>query len=201
MSEITREILDYSLNETTKSAVKIAFNSRQEISPIDCDFGSFRLLKINDQVINLEYLISTQFGHTFEVAAQFNKDGRIALPHEFFEEFRMSRGTSGFLNHGVVGFSILNNALIAAFSLKSLVIVAEGRDAKEYINGLEMEYYLIEPGELNIYAHDRYGLDPNRALAVGKALNGQFSMEPINIYASQYEYLVNLKLLSLYKII
>lgn len=201
MSELAKEILDFSIDIKTKAVVKEAFGSSQEISPIDCDFGSFRLLRVNQDTINLEYLLSTQFGHTFEVSAQFLKDGRIVLPHEFFEEHKYSHGISSFTGSGIFGFSMLNNALIAAFSLKSLMIVMEGMDAKEYINGLEMEYFVVEPGELNIYAHDRYGLDPNRALAIGKLINGQLSMDPINIYASQYQYLVDLKLLSLYKII
>lgn len=83
MSELAKEILDFSIDTKTKTVVKQAFGSSQEISPIDCDFGSFRLLRVNQDTINLEYLLSTRFGNTFEVAAQFLKDGRIVLRHEF----------------------------------------------------------------------------------------------------------------------
>ncbi len=200
MSELSKEILDFSIEEKTISIVRRAFTASTEITPIDCDFGTFRLLRVNDDTINLEYLLSTRFGSTSEVAAQFKKDGRIHLPHEFFEEFINSRGIVGLTGSGILGFSMLNNALIAAFSLKSCVIVAEDIDAKEYINGLQMEYYVVEPGELNIYANDRYGLDPNRALAIGNIQDNQVSINPTDFYLSQYEYLVNMKMLSIYKI-
>ena len=41
--KMTNEILNFTIDDNTKKIVKQAFNSNEEISPIDCDFGNFRL--------------------------------------------------------------------------------------------------------------------------------------------------------------
>lgn len=196
-----KELLDFAINPYTKQVVKQAFNTSDKIIPIDSDIASFRLFKPNDSAINLEYLVGTPFGMAFEVVAQYFKDGRVLLPHKYFEGFKYAYGMAKLSISGISGYTTLDNALIAAFSVEALMIVQYGQDAKESINGLEIEFFRVEEGELNIYAHDRYGLNPNKSLAVGMVQNGELSINPTITYNAEYARLLNLGLLSMAKFI
>jgi hypothetical protein len=90
--------------------------------------------------------------------------------------------------------------LIAAFSLNSLLVVLKGAETKQFINGMELEYYLVEPGELNIYASEVYGSISEKALAVGTNNANNISLNPTMRYAHEYNRLVGLKLFSVSKI-
>lgn len=194
------EILEFTFSDTTKENLKQAFKNDAQYISAPCEFASFRFLRVNATTINLEFGTSSEFGFSFEVAAQFINDGRIYLPNMFLDTLYYSKNFSVPSMKGIFGFSVLTNALIAAHSVESLLIAKYAEDANETINGLDIEYYKVEEGELNIYAADKYGLDPSNALAISKVVNGKVTIDPTVFYEKEYRNLVDLQLLSIPKL-
>lgn len=199
MEEFANEILEFTLSKSTLEIVNLAFESKKEIYPIDCSFVNFRLLMVSSNIINLEYSVKSKFGMSFEVSGQFHDNGQIFLPLIFFKEFKKNNSlNSKFTN--IYNFPILDDALIAAHSIRSLLIIAEQRDWFEIINGVQMEFYISDTNMINIFANDRYGLNPSIPLASGLSEDGRYSVNSTIQYDNEYRRMVNLQLLSIAKI-
>lgn len=153
------------------------FSSGVEITPIELYDMSFRLFRTDADTINLEGMCMRYVGspeykqeeilgylqHRKVIMypkpiGYYTRSGEIFVLHEFETKLNELSGYEVVNSVQWKGLSLRTNALIAAFSMDTIFLADEMRDAKLISNGMEVELFQGFKGEINIWLHDKYGL-------------------------------------------
>lgn len=221
----TEEFVKTVFLKETLQVVKSQFVSNVEISPIDSFGMNFRLLRATPKTINLELLSRGILGTYFIPIAVYNNDSNIALVMEFEKDFKSIENT-GHLPTGAKynKFSLLENAIIAAFSMgtfeKVFAItndfknngfetkwIQEGRipdnnryDKRYQENDFVCDLFMAMEGYPQFYLDDRYGINGPLAGYPPNQKNN-FHANPMVQHKALFDKMLELKLLSGYKTI
>jgi hypothetical protein len=171
---------------------------------------SFRLLKVDNKTVNLEFLVTRQFGSQNKTITYFKPIGVYTVEKGFFSSkvsitiiFEFEKHYSALagsaipvIKYEVNKFTFEENIVIAAFSMDAVVEARAMQDKNLKINGLNMEIVMAFGGYPQIFLDDSYNINgPIAAYFV----EGPQSLNPIVNYKKTFDELDSKKLLSAYK--
>ncbi len=166
------------LFEETLQKVTNLFNSTQQMLPIQTADESLRLRKIDNNSIQLEsggmYVLQSESVPdneegvireekttlSFKTVALYKKNGDIFVPLEIenigrqYPDFEKE-----FFGYRLKFFSLIENAVIAAFSMNTYRRAILRRDFKYRENDLDLNIFMSFDNEPNVWLDDKYGID------------------------------------------
>ena len=213
MENQIKEIINVLLSDYTIDKMIDAFYSNQKIISHENTLFDSRLFMPKKNIVNFEYLASCPFGHAFEVVAQYDQYNQTLCLTERFYDYFIQNKNSFRVKEGIEikNFGYIESNMISAWSIESLLIIQQSRDAKGDVFGNNLEYYLVEDGELNIFIKNKYNISTSlhsifakysqNPIAVGTYKNGRLGVCPTINYKDIFEELSSLGLLSMDKFI
>lgn len=208
MTAIQEMLISILTNETFNKVHNQFINPGTSVIQIDIEGLDYRLLKPDETTINLELL------NTMPIRSKI--DGKIIMYYMPIGYFSLGSGNLEFtvvkyfendinflndrnmlpLKMKINNLSLIENALLAAFSMEAVQIAVEYRDANLTVNGLDLDIFMTFEGYPQSYLNDKYGLLTPLAAYMTRR---EGKIKPNPIYNELYARLDNMKLLTAYK--
>lgn len=216
MTLYTKETLD---------KVKQQFKDGTEKVPVDSFDMSFRLFKSKSDNINLEILIQTAIetgeeqeipglgrgrmqtavmyfkpvGFFKEKKGILSNELEVTIVKEFEKDFdelnKMSHIPSNIKTHKL---TLVENALLASFSMEADIEAKKYKDASFLANGLYCDIFMTFEGYPQFFLDDRYGLNGPIAAYL---LREQNTVNPILQYKPMFDKFHSMSLFTMFKAI
>lgn len=203
------------LYRETLQKVTTLFNSTQQMLPVQTADESLRLRKVDDANIQLEsgglYVIQSEEAEgnsegiirnertalSFKTLALYKKNGDIFVPLEIenickrYPDFE-----DDFFGYRLKFFSLLENAVIAAFSMETYRRAILRRDFKFVTNDLNLDIFMTFDNEPQVWLDDKYGIDHPIAIYFP---DGQQTINSVVQTKEVFEKLHTLDILQIFK--
>lgn len=196
------------IEKETITVVKEFLSKNKEVQAYEKYNMSFRFLRVDENTANLEILIMKdatigQVIYFFKPVGYYSIEKgwlsskvTLTITKEF--EFELdSLRSKGLINVELKKLSLIENAIIAVFSMESLIIASERADNSFQVNGLYLDIYISDQGNPQFFLDDKYGFSDG--IAVFTFGNEQILMDPAINLKSQYDILKKRQLLSVFK--
>ena len=194
-SPLLNEVASVLIAEKTQAKATEQFENGNQIVSVDSDDIPLRLYKTGAGTINLEMLISTPMGTFFKPFGFYHRNGAVYAVNELEQVLTEMGEWRGRKGGSLKRLNLEANAVIAAFSVDSLLVAHQQSDAKYVTNGMKMEAYINSNGDPQIWADDSYGF--SQAIAVYESVSGM--VNPGVIFAKAFRVMDKLSLLSAFK--
>lgn len=195
--KITEEFVKVLFANSTIEKVKSQFANGTEIVPVDEFDMNFRLLLVGE-TINLELLASGPYGHYFKPIGFYDKHQNIYLLREFEEDFDNLVRQGEISNTSLAKrLTLLQNAVIGAFSMDSLIQASQLKDSSFISNGLNFDIFITLDGDPQIFLDDKYNSPDPIGLYFLRRPNK--SVNPTVIFKQLFDEFSSKKLLSAFK--
>jgi hypothetical protein len=223
MTEL-QEMLKALFTKETQEKVKSQFISGEEITSIENNDTSFRLLKTKADNINLELLIHAPIEYVEEQDILGLGKGRLQKTVMFFKPigyFTKKKGIfsstiemtilkefelvlNSLISENKISthfkihtLSLIENAVVAAFSMETAIRALKYQDDFGFMaNGLYLDIYMSSEGVPQVFLDDKYGIEGPISAYKIKTMN---TINPMVAYKEIFDRLHNMSLLSAFK--
>jgi hypothetical protein len=166
------------LYQETLVKVTNLFDSSQQLIPIETADETLRLRKIDNDTVQIEsagmYVIQSEIAEenpegilrnertviSFKTLALYKRSGEIFVPLEIENICRRYPDfNDDFFGYRLKFFTLLENAVIAAFSMETYRRATLKRDFKYQTNDLNLDIFMNFDNEPQVWLDDKYGIN------------------------------------------
>jgi hypothetical protein len=201
--------------QDTLEKVTNLFSSSQTMAPIETTDETLRLRKIDNDIIQMEsagfYVMQSDIVEnsekgvtreektalSFKTLALYKRSGDIFVPLEIENMCRQYPDYGDdFFGYRLKFFTLLENAVIAAFSMETYRRAILRQDFKYQTNDLNLDIFMTLDNEPQVWLDDKYGI--NHPIAIYFP-DGQPTINSVIQTKEQFEKLQALDILQIFK--
>ena len=160
MTNIEEIVITFLDKEVINKTKEIEKNIKQIVS-IEKFGMDFRLIKITDKTINFEIICFDQeLGCVYtKPIGIYHSNGGLVILNEFREAYlNLLKNKQIPINQNVSFLTLIQNAIIASFSIEALYYAKKMEDVSFFANGLEMEIFMTYDGDSQSFLNDKYNI-------------------------------------------
>ena len=187
------------LNEDSVELSKEIHDNIKHIISFEKFGMDFRLIKMTDETINFELIcLDKDLGFIYtKPIGIYHSNGEFTILMEFENAYRkLLKDELISSNKKVNCLSLIENAIIASFSIEAIYSAMKMEDITFFANGLDMEIWLTNEGDSQSFLNDKYKL--RGSIAGYDFRNGKENVWSILIYKEIYDSLLKKKLLTIF---